>query len=100
MPTGGLSRGVANVRAYDQLSRTAACMIHGMLEEAVLPRIELAFVTWEEVVEALGDPAGAIRRSWPPISGERACPDWRSRRRCLSSAGAWHTAAICPISAP
>ena len=28
----GLSRGVANVRDYDQVSRTAACMIHGMLE--------------------------------------------------------------------
>jgi len=33
MPTGGLSRGVTNVRDYDQVSRTAACMIHGMLEE-------------------------------------------------------------------
>ena len=111
----GLSRGVANVRDYDQVSRTAACMIHGMLEadaasdcaahlvvlypadnerivpeqytegylhaqiagrvegyrtvegygapetrffrawEDALPRIEVAFVTWEDAVEGIGD---------------------------------------------
>jgi len=38
MPTGGLSRGVTNVRDDDQVSRTAACMIHGMLEEGGLAR--------------------------------------------------------------
>jgi len=113
----GLAQGVTHALGYDQVARTAACMIHGMLEaeaakdcaahlvalypedsrlidparytydhlhvriavrvegylaareygtpearffsewEAVLPRIEVAFVTWEQVVAAVGDPA-------------------------------------------
>jgi hypothetical protein len=39
---GGLSRGVTNAPGYDQVARTAACMIHGMLEAVMEPGCPLA----------------------------------------------------------